>query len=320
MISIVICHRDKELLAQVKANIAATIGVEYEVIAVDNTSNQYNIFQAYNKGFEESKYPLVAFAHEDILFHTQQWGEVLIRHFQDPSIGALGTIGGTAFPNCPAPWWSNPVLNQPLVNLIQHCKDQQPDPSWIKEVIDREKNIIHEYMNPGEKLVADVVALDGLFICVRKSLYPACRFDTTVFNGFHCYDTDICLQVLQAGARVVVVFDLLIEHLSMGSINKVWAESVEKLADKWQDKLPVFIGAADPARIHQFNCKALLTYCYWIQQLKFSDSRIMGLISKYLRKPAGFRGSREYLLLRLWKMLGYRMAGIPYRFLKQFYK
>ena len=48
MVSIVICNRSNRISPVLEKNISETIGIEYEVVCIDNSKNQYNIFQAYN--------------------------------------------------------------------------------------------------------------------------------------------------------------------------------------------------------------------------------------------------------------------------------
>ncbi len=50
MISIIICSRDADYLRKVSENVAATIGVPYEIQAIDNSKGAYGICEAYNLG------------------------------------------------------------------------------------------------------------------------------------------------------------------------------------------------------------------------------------------------------------------------------
>ncbi|MCE5282251.1 MAG: glycosyltransferase family protein, partial [Deltaproteobacteria bacterium] len=79
MISIIICSRDSGALKEVSGNIEETIGVPYEIIAIDNSRNQYSIFDAYNLGAEQSTFDHLCFMHEDILYHTPHWGSAVIK-------------------------------------------------------------------------------------------------------------------------------------------------------------------------------------------------------------------------------------------------
>ena len=55
MVSIVICNRGNRISPVLEKNISETIGIEYEVVCIDNSKNQYNIFQAYNIGVAKAR-------------------------------------------------------------------------------------------------------------------------------------------------------------------------------------------------------------------------------------------------------------------------
>lgn len=73
MISIIICSKNKDLLKDVSANIELTIGVPYEIIAIENNKGEFGICKAYNDGASKAKYDIFCFMHEDISFETQNW-------------------------------------------------------------------------------------------------------------------------------------------------------------------------------------------------------------------------------------------------------
>ena len=102
MINIIICSRHKEISSELRTNLQSTIGVDFELIVVDNSQNIYSIFQAYNEGVKRSCYPYLCFMHEDILFHTQDWGEKVMAHFEDTKVGLIGVAGGHCMLNTPS--------------------------------------------------------------------------------------------------------------------------------------------------------------------------------------------------------------------------
>jgi hypothetical protein len=55
MISCVICSRQPVISAKLKENIASTVGCEYELVVIDNSTNEYSIFSAYNEGVRCAK-------------------------------------------------------------------------------------------------------------------------------------------------------------------------------------------------------------------------------------------------------------------------
>lgn len=87
MISIIICSRKNYISSKLLQNINDTIGTLYELITIDNSSNKYSIFSAYNLGVKQAKYPFLCFMHDDILFNTESWGRKVINHFNNSKIG-----------------------------------------------------------------------------------------------------------------------------------------------------------------------------------------------------------------------------------------
>ncbi|MEG0033202.1 MAG: glycosyltransferase, partial [Mucinivorans sp.] len=96
MISIIVCSVSPDKLSKLKANVEATIGVEYEFVVVDNREGKYSICQAYNIGAQRAKYPYLCFAHEDIAFVVKyHWGELMMAQLAKPDTGVIGFAGAT---------------------------------------------------------------------------------------------------------------------------------------------------------------------------------------------------------------------------------
>ena len=74
MVSCIICSRKQDISTDLKENIKNTVGCDYELLIIDNSKNQYNIFKAYNEGIRRAKGDILCFMHEDIFYHTQNWG------------------------------------------------------------------------------------------------------------------------------------------------------------------------------------------------------------------------------------------------------
>ena len=92
-ISIIICSRTKKLTPVFLENIEKTVGVDYELIVIDNSENKYSIFEAYNLGIKKSKGEVLCFMHDDVLFHTNNWGNILQTIFnKNELIGLIGIL------------------------------------------------------------------------------------------------------------------------------------------------------------------------------------------------------------------------------------
>ena len=234
MISIIICSRNNDIPDSLKQSIAETIACQYELVIIDNTKNSLSIFQAYNEGIRRSTGEILCFCHDDILFKTMQWGEKIQHFFQDDSIGQIGIAGTHFLPDAPMYWWSSPFISQ--FNL-------ENDKGVIK------KNDTRHYFHGN---LADVVAVDGVCFFIPRVLFSRLSFDEKRFDGFHAYDMDISMQILQLGKRVCVTDVLTIEHQwSEDSFkNKKYMakldENLNLFYEKWKSILPIVRGLEEP--------------------------------------------------------------------------
>jgi len=184
MISIVVCTRDNALFSELSHNIKETIGTEYEIVPIDNTENVYSIFEAYKCGVDKSSGDIVCFLHEDILFHTDNWGLLLAETFQDDRVGIAGVVGCYRYTNSMVYWSDGYTAGQ----LLQGSYSR-----FGKYHLDK---------TPGGCPFGNIVlCVDGLFLAIRKSMFDrkTIKWDTDTFSGFHFYDVDICLQSHFAG-------------------------------------------------------------------------------------------------------------------------
>ncbi|HJV78820.1 MAG TPA: glycosyltransferase [Paludibacter sp.] len=232
MISLIICSRHSDISQSLKENIVETIGVESELIVIDNSSNNHSIFSAYNEGVRRAKYPYLCFAHEDILFRTQDWGWNVIKHFEDTTIGLVGMAGTHFLPKVPVYWTHSPFISEH--NLTN---DNGQVIECFKLDFFKDKDIL------------DVVACDGFCLFIRKELFKTIFFDEKTFTGFHYYDMDICMQVLANNLRVCICNDVLIEHFWSDNYNKIGLKSFylnqEVFFNKWKNYLPISRGIND---------------------------------------------------------------------------
>lgn len=269
MLSIIICSQKPALSADFAENIEASAQCKYEIVYIYNEDNKYSIFEAYNIGVQKSKYEILCFMHDDILFRSKGWGEKAIEHFSDSSTGAIAIAGCKYLPPVPAAWFS---LQEEYMNIIQHYS--LGDQGW------------HVIKNPQKEARSPIVAFDGVWFCIRKSLFKTISFDAETFKGFHAYDMDIAMQVHQAGKNMYAVYDILIEHFSCGSLSDKWLEAIIAFYLKWEKQLPL---QADFYPLSQ-NAKCRRDWWYFHELLqmmkKFRINREMQLqiLAKGFRK------------------------------------
>lgn len=222
--SIIICSRTKEVSTAFLENIKETVGgYEYEFIIIDNSKNEISIFQAYNLGIDRSIGEFLCFIHDDIVIHTQDWGKIIQDIFiENPIIGLIGVAGSEIKSKSPSAWWDCPEEFK-AINIIQHFNE----PARSKE---------HWNIGFKESAQREVAVIDGVFMVLRRD--NRIRFDE-LLNGFHNYDLNISFEYLIHGYKILVINKILIEHYSIGNINKGWYESTIRLHKKYNRYLPL---------------------------------------------------------------------------------
>jgi glycosyltransferase involved in cell wall biosynthesis len=222
MISCIICSVNKGLFRQLSINIAETIGTPFEIIEIDNSDGKFGICEAYNKGAESAKYDMLCFIHEDILFETNNWGTVLAGHFASlANAGIIGIAGSTYKSLTASGWWASEDKY-----LCYHYKQSY-------KYISNESVLRSLNGNSVKK----VICLDGVFLAVKKVVYEKFRFDDSL-RYFHGYDLDLSLAVSREFQNYFIP-DIMIHHLSEGSLNDVWLKNMFLLFKKWKNYLPV---------------------------------------------------------------------------------
>ena len=225
MISIVIASVNETHLANVKTNIANTIGVPYEIIDFENHEGEVGLCELYNRGAEQAQFPIICYMHEDVKISTHKWGETVVKAFhKSKSLGIIGVAGGIYKAISPSGWHSVAETTE-RSHIIQQFKfSDQED--------------LHHNINPCQEEVALVACVDGVWFCTLKEIVKAHPFDDKLFKGFHGYDIDFSLQVGQK-YNVTVRYDILITHFSEGNFNLTWVEEILKLHQKWNKVLPI---------------------------------------------------------------------------------
>lgn len=233
MISIIICSA-KEQLADLVCNIEQSVGVECEVIVIENVGAKYSIAQAYNLGIQKSKYKYTCFIHDDVKILSIDWGLKLISEWNSmENPGLIGVIGAQYKSIFPSPWTC------PDINLNKGQIWQYPKHSKVNGYL---------LSYSAYKTPVEVVVVDGVFLFSSKSnLTEVDGFDENLI-GFHCYDTSLALKMNFAGKKVFVSHSLLLEHYSEGKLNNDWFKNQLYLVKKWRLELP--LNSNSPKRIN----------------------------------------------------------------------
>lgn len=226
-------------------SVNATIGCDYEVIKIDNYG-KFGICQAYNKGLLQAKYDIICFVHDDVVFRTENWGNLLIEHFQFlENPGIIGFAGSTYKGLVPSSWHHpNSCCN--YYNLIQGYKYSSHEPHLFSS---------------DTKSPVKVITIDGFFISAKRCNLLRYPFNE-LLSGFHGYDTDISIRFAMNFNNYFVP-NILTEHHSGGKINEEWLINQFKIADLYGPFLPrqsiKFASIVDPVKLEFENLRIIIS-------------------------------------------------------------
>lgn len=199
-----------------------------QVIEKENPG-KFSLTQIYNEIFDESKFDIVVFCHDDIYFEKNYWAKRIIEHFEKNSeYGILGVAGTTYYPQS-GMWWE---IQGEMVGQVYH---QHEGKKWLSE-----------YNKPFGSKIIDTVIVDGVFFAIKKSNIKH-KFDESV-EGFHFYDTTFCIQNFLSGVKVGTISNVPLTHLSVGMVNQQWDNNRKIFAEKFKDKLPIKLPSVYPTK------------------------------------------------------------------------
>jgi hypothetical protein len=289
MLSVIICSANADDLRLVKENIAATIGIPHEIIAIDNRGASRGICDVYNEGARLANFDLLCFMHEDIALKTKDWGTKVADIFQkDEKIGVLGVAGGGYKSLAPCGWYQ-----------IEFHSEERSYQNVLQGYKRSEKPDFHAYHNPRNENLSRVVCVDGLWFCTQKKIAVSHPFDSKMLKGFHGYDLDFCLNVFPHH-HIMVTFEILMRHASEGNFSKQWLDEILKVHRKWSPVLPITTSALEYKQDYFTELRAFQTVIDQMLEWDYSFFEIQKMLlyslrSRKMRKKLFFK-SYQYLL------------------------
>lgn len=250
MISVVICSVNKDFARQVKRNIEETIGVDWELILIDNLELKRGITHVYNLGASRARFGILCFVHEDVLFNTPDWGKTLVSIFQkDAAIGLVGVAGGK-YKSRTFSGWATGNKSLDCCNILH---------------LDPDGNAQRFYTNPDPAMtLQQVVVADGVFMCVPKHIWEEIPHNEALITGFHLYDLDYSFAISER-YKVMVTYDIDITHLTTGGdYGNKWVNYTMDWHRHHKKQLPRSIAAPQslPARLESNVCQG------WLHRLR----------------------------------------------------
>lgn len=270
LISFLVVSVNPENLNRLRYSLQKTVESIYELLVFDNAANQ-SLAYCYNQLFKQAKADLICCIHDDICFIERGWDNTLVKCFEaNADIGILGIAGGAYKSRVFSPAWFNYRNDGHRINIIQP-NEQGVLVSWVE--------------NPYKKMLSEVVVVDGVFMCCRKTVWEQYKFDESVLQGFHFYDMDFCLGVRSIGYKNYVSHEILLEHYSSGTNNLDWYRHGKRVHEKWKHALPQFVGQMTNGEIKRVEYRTL-EYVFNLQlKLRSLGDAFMSLCKLVWQKP-----------------------------------
>jgi hypothetical protein len=146
-----------------------------------------------------------------------------------PDVGVVGCVGAIDVRNIA--WWEGSVTWASFSHRYgEFGGGEIPSLTWLED----EK--------PGFARTGEVDTLDGFVLALSPWAVQNVRFDETLGSQIHGYDIDFCLQVREAGRKVVTADFKVVHHHSLELVTdpEVWIQAHMRIAEKWEGRMPGF--------------------------------------------------------------------------------
>jgi Glycosyltransferase like family len=164
--------------------------------------------------------------HQDAEIVDADFCRIVRAALSDPEVGLVGCVGAIGVRNIA--WWEGSVTLASFVNRYdEHGGGDLAAFSWAWDEA------------PAYAHTGAVETLDGFVLVVSPWTLRNVRFDESL-GEFHGYDLDFCLQVREAGRKVVTADFRAIHHrpLQMLPDPEPWIAAHIAVAEKWDGRMP----------------------------------------------------------------------------------
>jgi hypothetical protein len=189
-----------------------------------------SIFRSYNqlldKAATRDDLEALVLVHQDAEIVDSDFCQKVRRALSDPEVGLVGCVGAIGVRSIA--WWEGSVALASFVHrYAEHGGGDLPAFSWAWDEA------------PPYARLGEVDTLDGFLLVLSPWVTRNVRFDESL-GQLHGYDFDFCLQVREAGRKVVTADFRAIHNHSLEPFTdqRTWIEAHIKIAEKWDGRMP----------------------------------------------------------------------------------
>lgn len=192
--------------------------------AVGSISKSYN--QLLDRARELEDLEAFVLVHQDAEIVDADFCAKVRSTLADPDVAVIGCVGAVGVRSIA--WWEGSVTLSNFANRYEeHGGGDMEAFSWDWEEA------------PPYAHVGEVETVDGFLMALSPWAVENVRFDEEL-SAFHGYDLDYCLQVREAGRKVLTADFRAIHHRPLEMLPELepWIEAHMAVAEKWDGRMP----------------------------------------------------------------------------------
>ena len=192
---------------------------------------QGSIFRNYNlildQAAEFDDLEALVLLHQDSEIVDPDFCRKLRDALADPEVGVVGCVGALGVRSIA--WWEGSVTWASFIHRYTELGGGDfPSVTWEQD------------KNPPYAQLGEVDSVDGFVLGLAPWTVKNIRFDESLGQALHGYDFDFCLQVREAGRKIVTAdFKVVHNHsLDLASDLENWVTAHVAVATKWSGRMP----------------------------------------------------------------------------------
>ncbi len=190
-----------------------------------------SIFRNYNAIMNEAAsidgLEALVLLHQDSEIVDREFVQKLRAALSDQDVGVVGCVGAIGVRTIA--WWEGSVTWASFIHRYPELGGGDfPSVTWNHEA------------NPPYAQLGEVDTVDGFVLGLSPWVVENIRFDESLGQLLHGYDFDFCLQVREAGRKVVTADFKVIHNHSLELANDLenWARAHVAVIEKWEGRMP----------------------------------------------------------------------------------
>ncbi|MGO9974341.1 MAG: glycosyltransferase [Solirubrobacteraceae bacterium] len=258
-----------------------------------------SLFRSYNLlldlAAELENLEALVLVHQDAELVDPSFCAKLRASLRDPEVGVVGCVGALGVRSIA--WWEGSVTWGSFIHRYHELGGGDlPALTWNSETI-----------QPTSRL-GPVDTVDGFVLALSPWVVRNIRFDESL-GRLHGYDLDLCLQVREAGRKVVTADFKAIHHHSLDLVSnpETWIEAHMRVAEKWEGRMPGVGHAAGDwkQRARRAEAEAAVNQALAVANKLKGDARVLQLERELevMKTSVGWRMTEPLRRLNHWRRL-----------------